>query len=249
MQSRRQWRALLVNWLAVDLHCGRSTLPAVRNAGWILLAVLLIGGCSSSLSSQAPPSPSNANMFAPVAMRIHPFFTRIKDWTGDNYPDGIDALIEFQDQFGDATKASGTVIFELYDFNKYDAERKGQRICNPWVGTLTSADDQRLRWNRTSRTYSFPLGLDTISASSTYVLTAEFQKSGGGRFYDQIVLEPPQGAYAPKGYQAPTTTVATQPSATQPSTTQPTTESTTQPSGSTSPAPSSGPVTLPTSTP
>ncbi len=131
-------------------------------------------------------------------MRIHPIFTRIEDFNGDNYPDGVNALLEFQDQFGDATKASGQVIFELYSYQKFDAQRKGDRICNPWVGSLETMDDQRVRWNRTSRTYSFPLQVDQINPGATYVLTAEFQNSNGGRFYDQIILEPPEGAYAAK---------------------------------------------------
>jgi hypothetical protein len=138
-------------------------------------------------------------------MRIHPIFTRIEDFNGDQYPDGVDALIEFQDQFGDETKASGRAIFELYSYQKFDAERKGARLCNPWVGELETMDDQRLRWNRTSRTYSFPLEYDQINPGATYVLTCQFQMSNGGRFYDQIILEPPQGAYAAKGAPVPTT--------------------------------------------
>ena len=53
----------------------------------------------------------DAALFGPSAMRIHPIFTRLSDWTGDGVPDGIEALIELQDQFGDPTKASGTIIF------------------------------------------------------------------------------------------------------------------------------------------
>jgi hypothetical protein len=181
--------------------------------------MLLLIGCGSSRTPE--PKSEQPASFAPVAMRIHPIFTRIKDFDGDNYPDGIDALIEFQDQLGDPTKASGRVIFELYAFQKFDPERKGKRLCNPWVGTLETLDDQRLRWNRTSRTYSFPLAYDQISLTGTYVLTAEFQLSNGGRFYDQIILEPPQGAYAAKGAAVPTTSQ---------STTAPTSAPTTQPS-------------------
>jgi hypothetical protein len=196
----------------------------VRYVTFALASILLsLLGCSSS----RPPEPrtvSEAALFAPAAMRIHPIFTRVKDFNGDNYPDGVDALLEFQDQFGDATKASGRAIFELYAFQKFDPTHKGKRLCNPWIGSLDTLDDQKMRWNRTSRTYSFPLQYDQISATNTYVLTAEFQLSGGGRYYDQIVLEPPQGAYAPKGAGAPTTSTSTQPP-----TVAPTTQSTSQP--------------------
>jgi hypothetical protein len=145
-------------------------------------------------------------MFRPVSMRIHPIFTRVRDWTTDAKPDGIDALIEFQDQFGDPCKAAGTAIFELYSLQKFSPERRGPRVCNQWQGSLMTLQDQRERWNRTSRTYSFPLQYDQISTNQSYVLTAEFQLAGGGRFFDQIVLEPPQGAYAPKGARLPATT-------------------------------------------
>ena len=54
-------------------------------------------------------------MFAPVAMRVHPIFTDVKDWTGDGRADGIEALVEFEDQFGDPTKASGEKGKQIWD--------------------------------------------------------------------------------------------------------------------------------------
>ena len=151
-------------------------------------------------------------MFAPATMRIHPIFTRVKDWSGDNIPDGIDALIEFQDQFGDPTKAAGTAVFHLYQFEKFAPERRGQLVANPWIGTLLTEADQRDRWNRTSRTYTFPLSFAGLRAEQTYVLTCQFNLSGGGRFFDQLVLEPAYGAYTPKEQRnvPPATAPATQ---------------------------------------
>src|SRR4051794_4963159 len=183
--------------------------------------------CNSE-RSPAQRTPDEARMFGPSSMRIHPIFTRIKDWTGDNIPDGIDALVEFQDQFGDPTKASGTVIFELYQFEKFTPQRKGLRIGNPWVGRIVTEREQRDRWNRTSRTYTFPLAFAGIRTDLTYVLTAEFTPvGGGGRFFDQLVLEPEYGAYTPKELRPrPATAPA---AATQPATVPSTGPSTTQP--------------------
>jgi hypothetical protein len=174
----------------------------------LILLMLIVGGCQSD----APFARSDADsqLFGPVSMRLHPIFTQVKDWTGDNKPDGIEALIELQDQFGDPTKASGRVIFELYDFQPYNPERRGDRVCNPWIGYLETLDEQRDRWNRTSRTYSFQLSYDQIQPTKTYVLTAEFQLSNGGRFFDRIILEgkrPDSGSLFP-----PTTAPATAPS-------------------------------------
>lgn len=127
-------------------------------------------------------------LFGPAAMRIHPIFSQIKDWTGDDQPDGIEALIELQDQFGDPTKASGRVVFELYDYSPYEPDPRGQRIANPWVGALDTLEAQRERWNRTSRTYSFQLALPSIRRDRAYVLTASFELSNGGRFFDRIII-------------------------------------------------------------
>jgi hypothetical protein len=172
-------------------------------------------------------------LFGPVAMRIHPIFTRVKDWTGDNKPDGVEALIELQDQFGDPTKAAGRVVFELYSFQKFDPQRRGTRLVNPWIGSLMTLEEQRDRWNRTSRTYSFPLSFAQISVDSTYVLTAQFETTSGQRFFDQLILEPARGAYAPKERESNAATEPVIPSVGA-------SGSTTQPSG-----PTSGPTTEP----
>lgn len=154
-----------------------------------LLAVgmlLLLLGCESSPSR--PRSLTDAALFGPAAMRIHPIFTQIKDWTNDEKPDGIEALVELQDQFGDPTKASGRLVFELFEYRPYEPDPRGQRLANPWVGDLDTLESQRERWNRTSRTYSFQLAMASIDPKKTYVLTATFELSNGGRFFDRIIL-------------------------------------------------------------
>ena len=183
---------------------------------------LVLAGCASH--SPVPRSPGDAALFAPVSMRIHPIFTQVKDWTGDGKPDGIEALLEFQDQFGDPTKASGTVIFELYNYRRGDADPRGERVVNPWVGSLQTLADQQARWNRTSRTYFFQLEYPAIRDDMTYVLGATFD-TGATRFFDQIVLK---GENAPRERTAPSTRSTTRPS--MPATTNATTtNATTQP--------------------
>lgn len=127
-------------------------------------------------------------MFAPAAMRIHPIFTQVKDWTGDGRPDGIEALVEFTDQFGDPTKASGTVIFELFSYRSYNPDPRGERLANPWIGHIEDVSEQRLRWNRTSRTYTFELEFPQVRTDRQYVLTATFD-TGASRFFDRIIIE------------------------------------------------------------
>src|SRR5438094_1542819 len=117
----------------------------------LFVMACLLAGCASA-PRPATRSEDAARMFAPVSMRIHPIFTQVKDWTNDNRPDGVEALIEFVDQFGDETKAAGTVIFELYSYRPYNPDPRGDRLVNPWIGSINTEDDQRARWNRTSRT-------------------------------------------------------------------------------------------------
>jgi hypothetical protein len=152
----------------------------------LLLLPLILLGCS--IKSPVPRTASEAAMFAPVSMRIHPIFTQVKDWTGDNKPDGVEALLEFTDQFNDPTKAVGTVIFEMYKYRPYHADPRGDRLQNPWIGTLATLDDQHARWNRTSRTYAFQLEFPQLRTDQSYVLTATFD-TGQTRFMDQIILE------------------------------------------------------------
>ena len=122
-------------------------------------------------------------------MRIHPIFSEVKDWTGDGTPDGLEVLVEFQDRFGDPTKAAGTLMFELYDYRRTNPDPRGSRLANPWVGSITTLGEQTAHWNRTSRTYSFQLALPTVESSKSYVLTAMFHASNGGRYFDRVVLE------------------------------------------------------------
>jgi hypothetical protein len=167
---------------------GRNFLTMLRGLTGTTAIILLLVGCQSSKPSARDQT--DVALFGPAAMRIHPIFTQIKDWTGDDKPDGVEALVELQDQFGDPTKASGRVIFELYEYRPYDPDPRGQRVVNPWIGDLSTLEAQRDRWNRPSRTYSFQLAYDQVRADRPYVLTATFELSGGGRFFDRMILEP-----------------------------------------------------------
>ena len=152
----------------------------------ILLVLVLLAGCSQPSIDRAVPA--EQSLFSATAMRIHPIFTQIRDWTGDGVPDGLEVLIEFQDQFGDPTKAAGTVMFELYEYRPGNAEPRGPRLVNPWVGSIVTVDEQRARWNRTSNTYTFQLAYPSVNVTHSYVLVATFRSSAGTRFFSRAVL-------------------------------------------------------------
>jgi hypothetical protein len=155
------------------------------------LVLLVAGGCAKQILPER--SPRDATLFGPARMRIHPIFTAVKDWTGDGKPDGVEALIEFQDRFDDPTKASGNAVFELFDYRPYNPDPRGERVTSPWTGSLVTVDEQRARWNRTLSTYSFRLPFEHVNPSRNYVLAAAFDRSGGegeaARFFDRIVIE------------------------------------------------------------
>ncbi len=160
-----------------------------------LLPLVLLSACQSA----APPARDEraCAMFAATSMRIHPIFTDIKDWTGDGKPDGVEALLEFQDRFSDPVKAMGSVVFELFEYRRDNPDPRGNRVANPWVASINTVDQQREHWNRTSRTYSFQLAFPAIHPTKTYVLTAIFERSGGGRFFDRTILTPAGANHSP----------------------------------------------------
>ncbi len=165
----------------------------------LMIAVMaLVGGCGRARLAER--TPRDATMFGPNRMRIHPIFTQVKDWTADGIPDGVEALIEFQDRFDDPTKASGSAVFELFEFRPYNPDPRGRRVADPWIGSLLTLEEQRARWNSTLATYTFRLTFDRVSERRTYVLAAAFDRAAGAggaggaaggaaRFFDQIILE------------------------------------------------------------
>jgi hypothetical protein len=159
-------------------------MPAMLRKLAILSVVLLLVGCN------APHNNTQGDaMFGPVSMRIHPIFTQVKDWTGDGKPDGIEALIEFSDRFDDPTKASGRVIFHLHEYRKDFPDPSGKLVSElPWIGEIQTLQQQKEHWSRTSGTYSFRLAYPKIETNKDYVLTAMFERTSGGRFFDKIVL-------------------------------------------------------------
>lgn len=127
-------------------------------------------------------------MFAPVSVRLHPVFTKISDWSGDGKPDGIEALVELRDQFGDPCKARGQFVFELFDYQPQSPDPRGTRLVNPWIGSIKTVDEQRQRWNFASRCYLFRLESDRIKETGSYVMSVSFEPEGGTRLFDQFVI-------------------------------------------------------------
>lgn len=155
-----------------------------------IVFVLLIGLCSC-VSSNHGRDKEDLTMFAPVALRIHPIFTESKDWTGDGKIDGIEALIELTDGFGDPTKARGQIVFELFTRRRYSPDPRGLPL-ETWTVPIYSLKEQKEHWRRIGGAYAFQLPFPQLGGYGASVLTAEMTLAGGGRLRDQIVLAAPK---------------------------------------------------------
>jgi hypothetical protein len=149
---------------------------------------LVVAGCSSSSNQPRIRTPDEQALFGPATMRLHPTFTQVKDWTNDGKPDGVEAVLEFDDQFGDPTKAAGTAVFELYAYRRGYPDPRGERLVNPWLGSIISVDEQRSHWHKEIGAYSFLLTYDGIRSDRDYVLTVSFEPLTGPRLSSDLVL-------------------------------------------------------------
>ncbi len=150
-----------------------------------LVLLVLIG--SASCASRKGPVTTDPAIFKPVAVRLHPVFTEIKDWTGDGQSDGVEAFVELTDQFDDPVKAGGQVLFELYTFRRQFPDARGNRIAS-WVMPLRTLKQQREHWRKIGGAYAFQLALTNMPDYSSAVLTAEFTLDDGGRLRDEIIV-------------------------------------------------------------
>ena len=172
-------------------------------------AVPLLLSLASCGSGGRARTAEEAELFGPKSMRVHPTFTRIKDWTGDGRPDGVEAVVELQDEFGEPTRATGSAMFELYQYRATHPDVRGRRIPEVWVWPLLRRNEQAAHWSRALRAYTFKIPFDP--GRVTIVLEATFELGADrGRLTHQIVLEPP--APTPPAA-APTTAPTTAPSA------------------------------------
>ena len=119
-------------------------------------------------------------------------FSKVKNWTTGAAPDGVEAVLEFDDAFGDRTKAAGTVLFELFNYRAGWPDPRGDRVVNPFSASLMTFDEQRAHWDRASGAYIFRLAYAQLSFDQSYVLDATYEPppgSGtGDRLFAQIVL-------------------------------------------------------------
>jgi hypothetical protein len=164
----------------------------MRIASYFLPLFVLTVAATSGCEPERPPismGKNAASIIGPVSIRIHPTFTQVKNWEGDAHPDGIEALLEVRDQWEEPIRATGKVIFELYEYRTGHPDARGTRLVNPWVASLATVEEQGARWDRVSRAYKFQLAYPQIDPKKSYILTASFE-TDGGRLFDRLNLGP-----------------------------------------------------------
>jgi len=154
-----------------------------------MLALLIVPlwGCNSNPTPK-PRTDEEQKLFGAVSMKLDTF-SRVKDWTNTGSPSGVEVFVEFVDRFGDRTKASGTILFELYDYRTGWPDPRGTRLANPWSAALLSFDQQAAHWYKASGSYMFRLDDTEVNTAKSYVLMATFEPTTGGRFTSQLVLQ------------------------------------------------------------
>ena len=174
---------------------GARFFAAIVAPSVVALCLAVACGCQKSGYTR---SAADAEMFGAQAVRIHPTFTRTKDWTGDGKPDGVEAVLELQDEFGEPTRATGRAMFEIYQYRPYHPDPRGRRVEAVWDWPLTTRQQQVEHWSRALRAYSFKIPYDP--GNHTVVLAATFDLNGDKpRLFDQIILEPSGRTAPPPG--------------------------------------------------
>jgi hypothetical protein len=154
---------------------------------WKWLSVLILVGCASDPTPRVRTA-EETRYFSPVSMQLVNF-SKVKDWSGSGKPEGVEALVEFDDSFGDRTKAAGTILFEIYDYRRGWPDPRGARVVNPFTASLQTFEEQRAHWDRATGAYIFRLAFDGARLDRSYVLTAMYESpQSEHRLFSQIVL-------------------------------------------------------------
>lgn len=166
----------------------------MRFPKYLMLGILAAAGAGAGvIGCASDPTPRDrtaeeTRFFSPVSMQLVNF-SKVKDWSGSGKPEGVEALVEFDDSFGDRTKAAGTILFEIYDYRRGWPDPRGARVVNPFTASLQTFEEQKAHWDRATGAYIFRLAFDGARLDRSYVLTAMYESpEADHRLFSQIVL-------------------------------------------------------------
>ena len=150
-------------------------------AGAILLSAGLMG--CPPVARQPALSGSGMDMFAPVAMRVHPL-SRV---ALEDKAARLQARLELTDQMGDVGKGIGTVALELFVYQPLLPGHRGKRI-GAWALDLSTPAANRARWDAITRTYLFDVLLPagSVQPKTRYLLVAALTQPNGAQLRDDL---------------------------------------------------------------
>ena len=167
-------------------------MPAMRVAPRIFcgcLPLLLATGCLPV----RPPLLAGAgmDMFTPVRVRLHPLSRLVPATAPTTAPAapqavaGVQARLEFTDQFGDIGKAAGSAHFELF---APAILGKGDKLAE-WTTDINAPAANHQHWDAITRTYLFDLPLPAgLSPRDRSILSVTFTLPNGERLVDTLPL-------------------------------------------------------------
>ena len=172
--------------------------------GLSILGLAFAGACTPT--PEPSPAVQATHLFDVVSMQLDTF-SKVKNWSGGTAPNGVEAVVEFDDAFGDRTKAAGSILFEIFDYRPGWPDPRGQRVVNPFSASLVTFDEQKAHWDRASGAYIFRLACDQLAWDRSYVLSATYEAPAGAggppRLFSQIVLPARQTREGSGGSNAP----------------------------------------------
>lgn len=145
----------------------------------LFLLVVALGGCNGF--KQRPLNGSGMDMFAPVALRLHPL-TRI-------LPDQLEARVELMDQMDDVTKGVGQLTLELYRYELASINHRGT-LVQRWQADLSTLQANEKYWDAITRTYvvRHPLDAQQTRDAGRFVLVATMQFPNNSELNNQVTL-------------------------------------------------------------
>jgi len=160
----------------------------------VLITLVGVVGCSKPIGQNYMPTERERrqmlSLMLPKSVHIWPG-TKIASFDDDEIPDGILAVVQPEDQFGDPIKAAGLFYFELWTYQQASAERKGRRLAF-WSHVIDSAERLELHWTP-AQMYEFQLGwtggAEGIAPDKSYLLTVTYRTPWDTQMQDQMRLD------------------------------------------------------------
>ena len=155
----------------------------------MMVAVLVVGGCDGTQRVEWPWQGEES--FPVEDIQLHRSFTRVVPGQGEQ-PEQIEAYVQLRDQYGDPTKATGQLRFEVFRFRSGFADPQGSRFEQGGlvVVDLQDAATSQKHWDPITRGYKAVLALpDQAESLRRLVLQATYVSDAGYRIEDEMVLD------------------------------------------------------------